>query len=254
MKRFEFNVYALLKIIILLGFGAFFFNIILTGSIKLYVHPRMEPFIAFFAVIATIISISSARRIFRSSQKRTSRLSIAIFCIPLAVIVFVPPNVPGSSDVSGQAVQLSQQSGQGAAQTGAVSQSSTWGAKELTLQNDTVVVDGGNFVQWMGELSNNLDKYAGKKVEITGFIFKDKGLDHGRFVAARFMMICCTADLQVVGLMCKYGNAASLKKDAWYKVEGIIGKTAYNGSDVPYIAVSTLETAQKPADEYVYPY
>lgn len=103
------------------------------------------------------------------------------------------------------------------------------------------------------EIYGNMEKYEGKKILIKGFVLKGKDFTANEFVIARFMMACCTADLQPVGLMCDYAKAPELKHDTWIKVTGKIKKIQYKGQPNPAIVVEKVEPAQKPKDEYVYP-
>jgi putative membrane protein len=74
------------------------------------------------------------------------------------------------------------------------------------------------------------------------------------FVPARFMMSCCTADLQPVGFLCRYEKASNLKNDTWIEVTGTIKITDYYGEKTPIIIVDKVEDATIPINEYVYPY
>lgn len=123
---------------------------------------------------------------------------------------------------------------------------------DLKLKGNTVVVDAENFVMWNAEVFNNLEKYTGKRIEIEGKVLKDKELEANEFAVVRFLMACCAADLQPVGLVCRYDGAEELESDTWIKVTGVIEAKDYQGEKNPVIAVDKVEKAEKPADEYVY--
>ncbi|MDD3364865.1 MAG: TIGR03943 family protein, partial [Syntrophomonas sp.] len=70
----------------------------------------------------------------------------------------------------------------------------------------------------------------------------------------RFMMTCCTDDMQPIGLLCQYPRANELKKDSWVKVPGTIEETEFEGQKVPLFQADDVVGAEKPKNDYVYPY
>ncbi|MPN28749.1 hypothetical protein SDC9_176194 [bioreactor metagenome] len=92
------------------------------------------------------------------------------------------------------------------------------------------------------------------KIECVGMVFKSDQYTNEEFAAARLMMVCCAADMVPVGFMCSYAQASELKTDSWKKVTGIIDQKQCDGNIVPYVKVLTVEDAEKPDNEYIYPY
>jgi putative membrane protein len=128
------------------------------------------------------------------------------------------------------------------------------GLSGLDSVNKTITVDNDEFYQWLVEIFENMDKYEGYSITITGFVFKDSQyFAKNEFSPARLCMTCCTADLSPLGLRCKYKNASSLKKDSWVTVEGVIHKEKYQGEDEPQIYVKKISPAHEVKD-YIYPY
>ena len=123
----------------------------------------------------------------------------------------------------------------------------------LELSGDTIVVNDGNYVMWDNELYSNMEKYKGKNIEITGKVLKDEEMEADEFGVIRMMMSCCAADLQPVGLICHYDGADGLKGDSWVAVKGKIVLEEYEGELYPVISVESVQKAEKPKDEYVYP-
>ena len=104
-----------------------------------------------------------------------------------------------------------------------------------------MLLSDANFVQWTQELNDNVDKYVGKKISVSGFVFKVKGFTQNEFVPARLMMVCCAADLQPIGLLAQYDKTSELKQDTWFCVTGKIVKGEFNGQKVPIISVDSVE-------------
>ena len=138
--------------------------------------------------------------------------------------------------------------------TGTAETNSDEADSKLELKGNTVVVNDEDFVGWLGEIYENMSLYKGKRIQIKGFVFKSKQLEQNEFVPARLMMTCCVADLQPVGFLCRYNGAAELKQDAWVNVTGVIKIVDYEGQKTPVIYADSITNADKPKDEYVYPY
>ena len=80
-------------------------------------------------------------------------------------------------------------------------------SKGLLMKGNTIVMTDESFIPWIEELYGNLSKYEGKKIEVVGFVFKDKEFGQSNFVPARLTMNCCAADMQPVGILCEYQRA-----------------------------------------------
>ncbi|MDR2749215.1 MAG: TIGR03943 family protein [Clostridiales bacterium] len=115
-------------------------------------------------------------------------------------------------------------------------------------------IDDDNFYPWLNEISLNLNKYAGYRVAVTGFILKDPEIfAENEFVPARLGMSCCVADLVPYGILCKYDNASELVADEWVTVEGVIQAGEYMGYPEAQLLVDKVTPAEE-VTEYIYPY
>ena len=124
----------------------------------------------------------------------------------------------------------------------------------LKLREDTVVLDDNNFFKWVQEIGNNPLKYQGKKIIVTGFVFKDKRFKVNEFVPARLLMDCCAEDSSPIGLLAHYDKASELEQDAWFKFTGKIVKGEFQGQETAVVNIEMVEKTDKPKNEYVYPY
>lgn len=262
------NIEAVLRLIILIGFAIFFYYIIQTGKVLLYVNPRIVPYVKFGIVAMVLLSLFIVPDIFKPKRK-PNIIPYLFFIIPLFMSFILPAKSLDSTSIAfgninsaQQAVNTAQNSvsnnnattGSNAAITanaGSASDTVDWG---LQMQGDTVVMNDNNFVKWIQEISDNMAKYEGKKIELTGFVFKDKSFKANEFVPARFMMACCTADLQPVGFLSRYDRAAELKQDTWIKMTGKIEIVNYKGEKTPIIVAENIQKTAKPQNDYVYPY
>jgi len=286
------NIEAALRILILLGFAVFFSSLVQSGRIQLYVNPRILPSLKLGIQAMVLIALFTLKDVFRP-QGSVRIVPYLFFIIPLILAFLLParsmnsstmslgdiaiiPQGKQSSSVAGpKSVQRGpsvKDGGQDAAEKGSDSDnpgkvevnSSNYEAlaslatqpadRRLKLQNDMVVMDDGNYFRWLKEIYDNMETYRGKKIEVVGFVFKDKQVKANEFVPARLLMTCCTADLQTVGMLCRYDNAKSLARDAWVKVTGTIKIIDYKGVKIPVIVADSIVNADKPENEYVYPF
>lgn len=64
--------------------------------------------------------------------------------------------------------------------------------------------------------------YAGQKVVITGFVYKNADFKKNEFKVARLQPSYCADPAYVLGLVCSTEKASDLKKDEWVTVKGTI--------------------------------
>jgi len=123
--------------------------------------------------------------------------------------------------------------------------------KKLVKQ-PKISINDTDYISVMNIIENNTDRFIGKKIEVSGFVYREKGFKDNQFVVARFGISCCAADASVYGLLSTLENASTLKKDTWVHIKGIIQKTTYNGEDAPYVQVQQIESIHPPDNPYVY--
>lgn len=290
MKGLKINIETLLKILILLCFAFFFYSIVQTGKVKLYVHPRIVPYVKFSIIVMLLIALCMLGDLFKSVRGKGNIAAYGVFIIPL-IIAFVSP-AQALNSASGKEVNLLQQtaklqqkqkssnfdsSNNNSGNSNANSNASTAAGnnnidvsaviqstpsptdlpnKQLTIQDNKTMVKQDNFVATLDQINQNPDRFVGKDIELEGFVFRDKGFQQNRFVTARFMISCCTADAQVVGLLCQYENISQYKTDTWVKISGKIKKIEFNGEQIPAVKVENIKTIDSPSnaqDGYVYP-
>jgi len=160
--------------------------------------------------------------------------------------------------VSEDSASSSAQAAGGSASAGATGQddNSIVNQYGLKLSKDgSIDVSDDLFYPWLTEIFTNMKKYEGVKITIKGFVFKDsETMDSNEFVPARLLMWCCSADLSPCGIICEYDKSSELEENSWVKVTGVIHIGKYQGADEPQITVTSVSLAEKPQQEYVYPW
>jgi uncharacterized repeat protein (TIGR03943 family) len=121
------------------------------------------------------------------------------------------------------------------------------------LQDGKVIITPQNFVAWMTELYATPAAYAGKRVSLEGFIFYVDGAAPEEFAVTRLVVTCHVAHAYPDGLLAAVPGKPRPKQDEWYKVEGVLELTTFQGNQTLKIRVDKMTPIAAPADPYVYP-
>ena len=97
-----------------------------------------------------------------------------------------------------------------------------------------------------------MNKYNGKTLKFKGQVFRMKGFAKDEMVPARYAMVCCTADLQPCGVLCRGNEVSHYKEDEWIWVTGTIKIEKYEGQMMSVCYVTKIEQAEKAKDDYIY--
>ena len=276
MKTRNYNIDAAFKVAVLLGFALFFFLIIQSGQVLKYVHPRNVPFIKFAVIAMVLISLFFIPEVFKPQRVKVSSIPLLFFILPLIMAFLLPTQSFNSDYISYGDLKLQGNSGNvdnpeikteyseedeynediyideySAAENKNIIESNR---NELQLIDETIIMDNDNYVRWIQEIYDNIEKYNGKKIQVSGFVFKEEQFEDNEFVSARMMMVCCAADMQPIGFLVRYDNAAELNVDTWIRVYGTIAKGEFNGNAIPVIEADKVENTEKPEFDYVYPF
>lgn len=282
MKKLNLDI--ITKILILLGFAIFYLKIIMNNEIMLYVHPRVIPFAIFGMISMLLISLFLIADSFHSKRKKIRLKNYIVFIIPLIMIFFMQSTNANSAIKAGDDVNIDSSNSSATNLTdnsnnnynqnsntnaNLTSSNSTYelysgktesdgqgniDKKELDIKNNIIEVNLQNFVFSLDEILGNPDKYAGKDIEIEGFVYRDKDLKKNEFIISRFMMVCCAADMQIAGIKCDINNLESYSNDTWVKVKGKIKKDTSGDEVDPLIIVEHIEKDPNPNTSYVYPF
>ena len=76
-------------------------------------------------------------------------------------------------------------------------------------------VEDRDYAIWYREVSEEPEKYKGKKVRVKGMIVKSPEIPDGSFICGRHVMTCCVEDIQFAGFMSLYDKAERLPHKGW---------------------------------------
>ncbi|MNP30527.1 hypothetical protein D3C76_1236030 [compost metagenome] len=180
------------------------------------------------------------------NSERKLKASDMIYLVPLLLILFINDGNLSASTIKNKGFAASAVSN-----TPQVAKATN----NLDIQSaeEYIEITDVNYLDVMGNITNDLDSYVGKKIKIKGFVFKKEDMDKNNFVISRLYMSCCTADTQIVGYLCEYDQTEnSVKIDDWLEIDATIDKGNYGGELFPLLKITSLEKIDKLAEEYVY--
>ncbi len=95
------------------------------------------------------------------------------------------------------------------------------------LDADPIEVEEDDFGILYLDSTNNPDKYDGKRVHFKAMVHRPSNYGKNQFVAGRFIMTCCEADIEFYGMKVVYNGASNLKDRDFVIVEGVLKKEYY---------------------------
>ena len=97
-----------------------------------------------------------------------------------------------------------------------------------------------NYSNILKNVHENIDKFVGKKISFTGYIYRVYDFDENQFVLARDMIISPDNQTVVIGFLCESKEAKSLVDGTWVHISGEITKGNYHG-EIPVIKIDKIE-------------
>lgn len=254
------NKEIILKIVILICFEIFFIKLLITNEIKEYVHPRIIPFVILCVILMIGMIIVLIRKISIENKTIIKLRNYIIFLVPIALTIFIQSNHNYSSSISNYNKNAKISSINSSATNIQSSNTEEKSIEDNTTpiesnqSDDAINVNASNFVQTLNSFLKEPDKYDEKSISMDGFIYTDDKVNTDYFVLSRYMMVCCAADMQIVGIRCNINNHDKFDNNVWVKVSGKLKKDSYEGQDDLIIIVDSIQKDNSPNTSYVYPF
>ncbi|MBR5797752.1 MAG: GTPase [Clostridia bacterium] len=119
------------------------------------------------------------------------------------------------------------------------------------LDAPIVEIDDRDYAIWYRDMAEELDKYEGKTMKLTGLVARDKSLGKDSLVLGRHVMTCCADDIAFHGLVCKFPQNVDFKTRDWLTVTAtfkIENHKLYNRLG-PVLYVKSWQEGEKPDPE-----
>ncbi len=224
----------------------------LTDNLTLYIHPRYVVFTLVMAAIALVLVIASAaaRPEHSHDEPRPRRWTIPLrvgavaLCLAVAAaLVVVPPATLTSStasqrDINGSAVGADTQS------------------LDAVQSASGAVFAAFTVLDWSSLLRQTSDPafYAGKPVDVTGFITADESDPQNVFYVSRFVITCCAVDAQPIGVpVYQPGWSSTFAAGDWVRVTGGFAANQSTDSSQPIAVLpDAVEGVAEPDEPYLF--
>jgi putative membrane protein len=267
------NWQALSETLCFLAFAALTLYLTISGAYLSYVTPRMAPYLYLTSFVMLVWAVSGLGRLFHPAHN--IRLAHCLVLLIPIVLLLLPHGsvgadasagyldggtLAGASDGLPAAAAQTPASPVGTTASGEntdLSQNESSGAQNgpALSEDGSIHVSDEMFYPWLSEIFGSPDAYEGVPITLKGFVFRDPEImSDSEFVPARMLMYCCAADVTPCGMLCEYSKASELEVGAWVTVTGVIHVGEYQGEKQPVILANEVSAAEKPDEEYVYPW
>jgi uncharacterized repeat protein (TIGR03943 family) len=210
------------------------------GVLTYYIHPRYTALVVACGIILLAIGALRSRAIWSERPERLGGRAgwYLLLAVPLLLGVVVPAQPLDSTLLAVRGSDLS------APRT---ANASAW---QPPVKGDSTQ---WNLLDWTTTLSLKPEEATGKAVDVVGFVFHDERLNSDAFYVARYVVTCCAADGNGVGLPVVWQSGGGLPEDSWVRVRGTLGETTIAGQQEPAILASAVEPVEQPRNPYLYP-
>jgi uncharacterized repeat protein (TIGR03943 family) len=241
----------LLRACLFAAMGGYFAYLWLSGNLGNYINTRFAWLSIVAAVVFWLLAASSFAGVLRSRtgdddhahghhhdghwHPPVSWPVLLLLATPLALGLLLPSRPLGASAVGGDLMP--------------------------TAPTDSSLSASSNSLEWtvvdwlrVFYYGGNPDRLNGREADVVGFVYRREGDPKGHFMAARFLMSCCSADASAVGVPVAWSEADSLPVDTWVRVKGPVRVQQFGKNTMPVIEAKSVDaTIGPPAQPYLYP-
>jgi len=253
MKNKKINLDAFIWTSILCLYAYMIFDLIRTGDILLYLHPKMLVYVYFAFAFICILVVYQITRLFQLKTTQKLKKGYLLFLVPLILAFAVDPQ--------GVSIQMAENKG-----VYVVNDLKKEDVGSIEAYEKALKVNEKDTPYYINDFASTLmdmyifpEKYDGKSVQVMGFLYKEDAYETNSFLVARLLMNCCAADAQVAGIKCEWDQMDQLNFENWYLIEGKI-KLILQYSDIlkrdeqiAVIEVTKATAVSEPINPYIYP-
>jgi len=255
-----------MKTLLLVAMGVFLYSRIANGTLLYYINERF----AIFTVIGVVglLLLGFSYRWDQSSPANSeaaapdhdhdhhdhdhhdhshalSWSSISIIALPIVLGLLITPQPLGSAALANRDVTLSMNES----------------ALPSALRNREKAAIDKNIMDWWHEFRASAtagQELLGETVKVSGFIFRDEKFGQANFLVTRFVVSCCVADANVLGLLVTLPDEmapqiSQLNDDQWVDVQGTFVENTVEGWHMPIVVAEQITPIDVPSQPYLYP-
>lgn len=243
------SLYRSIQALLLLALCIFFASKIASGKLTYYINLRFIPLTIIGTIFLAILAQTLFAEIRRSRQHKPENdhshdpapafANLWFMLIPLLVGLLIPAKPLDSSALATKGFNTN---------SPLVSADSSAQLFETPSEERTIL-------DWIKlfNYETDLSPFTGQDASVIGFVYFDESLKENQFFISRFVISCCVADGFAIAMVGEWPQAATLKKDSWVLVKGIVQPITLNSQIVPLIQVESVQMVPVPEQPYLFP-
>lgn len=231
-----------------------------TDLINLYINPRFVPLTKMAWVLIIILFVLSiidfGSRVLRNRvyPGRFTGAPVIVLLTALSPLIFSPQSL-GSAMINQKGMWTFGGSNPLTVLQSPTAQPDHFGSdvvKQLPAASKSEAAEAvmqltdSNFIVKFAKIQRNPQDYIGKEIELEGFLVHHPLMDHDKYLIARYAIVCCAADAQVLGFAVL--DQPAYPDDTWIKLRGKIAADQQN----LYLKVIRVQRLETPANPYLY--
>lgn len=261
----------LIKTVLLVALGVFFYTRIANGTLYYYINERFAIFTVIGVVGLMLLGFSyrwqspsgdnssgdndeshSEEAHAHGDQGHSHALTwggIAIIALPIVLGLITKPQPLGAAALANRDITLSMNES----------------ALPIGLRTREKASTDKTIMDWWHDFrasSTGGAELVGQEVRVSGFVFRDERFGQEHILVTRFVVSCCVADANVLGLLIELPVAAKngaetttqqIADDQWIEVHGIFVDERVDGWHMPLVKASAVQLIEIPNQPYLYP-
>jgi putative membrane protein len=270
------NMEAIVQVFILIAIACLLIDAMISKKVNYYVHPRFYVGIWVSIIVLTLFAISLISKI-KKARHNVNIRHYLIFLIPLVAALLFPATGVNSKDMTIAnsdivASNSEQKNPNSETDNNAIdgTNSDSYDSESMTNEeastditdisekyaqyevDGVMVINDDIFADWYCDVYDNLDEFVGKKCQYLAQVYSMEDFEENQFLAGRYFMVCCAADLVGYGIVCETDIRSKLKDEEWITVTGTISEYEFNGYMVPLLTDVMITEGEAPDVEYIY--
>ncbi len=248
------------KTLLLVALGVFLYSRIANGTLLYYINERFAIFTVIGVVGLLLLGVSyrwerptptddaEQSPHDHSAHDHSHALSwssMAIIALPIVLGLSITPQPLGSAALANRDVALGMNES----------------ALPPSLRNREKAPLDKNIMDWWHEFRSSAtagQELLGQEVKVSGFVFRNAAYGNENFLVTRFVVSCCVADANVLGLLVSIPAELApalpqLNDDQWVEVHGTFVANTVDGWHMPIVVAQQITPIAVPNQPYLYP-
>lgn len=115
-----------------------------------------------------------------------------------------------------------------------------------------ITINDDLYIESLTSMDLYQEQFIGKKVQISGYVYRLDSMNKNQFAVGRFAMRCCVADSVPLAILVETDTPEQWQNDMYVVALGTIEKRNFDGKSVLAIDAKSIDTQKVPTNPYVY--